>query len=56
MRVGRLKMTSFWPDVRVREVVPAELAAFGDPDVLFLNVNDPADYERARRSTVSRHS
>ena len=44
---GELKMTAFWPDVRVREVGPDELAAFGDPDELFLNVNTPDDYERA---------
>ena len=42
-----LKMTAFWPDVRVREVSPGELAVFGDPDVLFLNVNAPGDYRRA---------
>jgi molybdopterin-guanine dinucleotide biosynthesis protein A len=42
-----LKMTSFWPDLRVREIGPDELAAFGDPDELFLNVNTPDDYERA---------
>jgi hypothetical protein len=40
-------MTAFWPDVRVREVGPGEVAAFGDPDLLFLNVNAPEDYERA---------
>src|SRR5262245_3319264 len=45
---GQLKMTSFWPDVRVRRVDAAELARFGDPETLFLNVNTPADYERAR--------
>jgi len=45
---GDLKMTAFWPDVRVREVRPNELRAFGDPDDLFLNVNTPGDYERAR--------
>jgi molybdopterin-guanine dinucleotide biosynthesis protein A len=44
---GELKMTAFWPDVRVREVGPGEVAAFGDPDLLFLNVNAPEDYERA---------
>jgi len=44
---GRLEMTAFWSDVRVREVLPAELAAFGDPEAFFLNVNDPADYDRA---------
>lgn len=42
-----LKMTAFWPDVRVRELSPGELAVFGDPDVLFLNVNAPGDYRRA---------
>jgi molybdopterin-guanine dinucleotide biosynthesis protein A len=45
---GELKMTSFWPDVRVRRVEPHEIAAFGDPATLFLNVNSPSDYERAR--------
>ena len=38
-------MTSFWPDVRVREIPPAELAPFGDPATLFRNVNSPEDYE-----------
>jgi len=51
---GDLKMTGFWPDVRVREVGPDELAAFGDPDELFLNVNTPEDYERARALDRSR--
>jgi molybdopterin-guanine dinucleotide biosynthesis protein A len=45
---GELKMTSFWPDVRVRGVEPHEITAFGDPATLFLNVNSPSDYERAR--------
>ena len=40
---GDLKMTSFWPDVRVREVPEAELARFGDPAALFRNVNNPED-------------
>jgi molybdopterin-guanine dinucleotide biosynthesis protein A len=44
---GDLKMTAFWRGVRVREVGPAELAAFGDPDLIFLNVNTRGDYERA---------
>jgi molybdopterin-guanine dinucleotide biosynthesis protein A len=43
MAAGQRKMTSFWPDVRVRELRPAELAAFGDPDDLFRNLNTPAD-------------
>jgi len=44
---GQMKMTGFWPDIRVREVLPDELTAFGDPDALFLNINTPDDYERA---------
>ncbi len=45
---GQLKMTSFWPDVRVRRVETPELARFGDPEECFLNVNSREDYERAR--------
>ena len=30
-RAGDLRMTGFWPDVRVRRSSPAELAAFGEP-------------------------
>jgi molybdopterin-guanine dinucleotide biosynthesis protein A len=44
---GERKMSAFWPDVRVREVGPAALAAFGDPETMFLNVNEPGDLERA---------
>jgi molybdopterin-guanine dinucleotide biosynthesis protein A len=47
LAAGDLQMTSLRGDVRVREVGPDQLAAFGDPDRLFLNVNAFADYERA---------
>ena len=40
---GEKRMTSFWPDVRVRELGPPQLQAFGDPERLFHNVNAPAD-------------
>ncbi len=43
-----LTMTAFWSGVRVQEVGPAQLSAFGDPDELFLNVNALEDYHRAR--------
>jgi molybdopterin-guanine dinucleotide biosynthesis protein A len=46
---GEPKMTSFWPDVRVREIPVAELAPFGDPAVIFRNVNSPEDYEALAR-------
>jgi molybdopterin-guanine dinucleotide biosynthesis protein A len=45
---GRLKMTAFWPEVRVRHVGTADLAAFGDPGHLFRNLNTPEEYEAAR--------
>jgi molybdenum cofactor guanylyltransferase len=41
---GDAKMTSFWPDVRVREWGPEEIAPFGEPADLFANLNEPADY------------
>jgi molybdopterin-guanine dinucleotide biosynthesis protein A len=47
LEAGRLKMTAFWPQVRVREVGPSELGAFGDPGLMFRNLNSPEDYERA---------
>jgi molybdopterin-guanine dinucleotide biosynthesis protein A len=42
---GDLRMTSFWPGRRVREVRAEELASFGDPEDLFRNLNSPADLE-----------
>jgi molybdopterin-guanine dinucleotide biosynthesis protein A len=44
---GDLRMTEFLSELRVHEVGPAELVPFGDPAEVFLNVNSPADYERA---------
>ena len=40
---GELKMTAFWPDVRLREVREGELARFGDPAAMFRNLNAPND-------------
>ena len=45
---GEYKMTSFWPDVRVLRVEEEDLRHWGDPGLMFLNVNTPLDYERAR--------
>jgi molybdopterin-guanine dinucleotide biosynthesis protein A len=44
---GDLRMTGFWPDVRVRRLEAEEVAAFGPPERLFLNVNAPQDYAAA---------
>jgi len=41
-----VKMTAFWPDVRVRDVGPVDLRPFGDPERLFLNLNTADDYVR----------
>jgi molybdopterin-guanine dinucleotide biosynthesis protein A len=46
---GQLQMRAFWRELRVRTVGVDEVGAFGDPERLFLNVNDRADYDRARR-------
>ncbi len=47
LAAGQLAMTSFWPDVRVRWLESDEVASFGPPERVFLNVNGPADYEAA---------
>jgi molybdopterin-guanine dinucleotide biosynthesis protein A len=46
---GQLKMTAFWPEVRVRRVGAAELTGF-DLDRMLRNVNTRDDYEDARRA------
>lgn len=46
---GAYKLTSFWPEVGVRELTTAELAPFGDPGALFANLNTPDVYRRAVR-------
>jgi molybdopterin-guanine dinucleotide biosynthesis protein A len=48
LAAGDPKMTAFWPEVRVREATAAELERFGDPAVLFRNVNAPEDYAGLR--------
>jgi molybdopterin-guanine dinucleotide biosynthesis protein A len=45
---GQLRMTSFWPDVRVREVRESEIAAYADPGRAFRNVNTPGEYAAER--------
>jgi molybdopterin-guanine dinucleotide biosynthesis protein A len=42
---GERKATAFLPDVAVRYVSGPELEAFGDPEVLFWNVNAPGDVD-----------
>ena len=47
VKAGDLRMTGFWPDVRVRRLEAEEIAVFGPPERLFLNVNAPEDYAAA---------
>lgn len=46
---GELKMTAFWPDVRVQELKDSELSVFGEPAELLFNLNSPEDYADALR-------
>jgi len=46
---GELRIIDFWSKVRLREVRTEELAVFGDPASLFVNVNTLEDYQASRR-------
>jgi molybdopterin-guanine dinucleotide biosynthesis protein A len=45
---GRLKITGFFEDVRVRLVDAATLAVYDPEGLSFFNINTPEDLERAR--------
>jgi molybdopterin-guanine dinucleotide biosynthesis protein A len=46
---GRLKITGFFDQVRVRVIAGAELVRYDPHDVMFFNANTPEEYEQARR-------
>jgi len=48
LRAGRLKITGFFPEVRVVTLTDAEIARFEDPTLAFMNLNTPEDLARAR--------
>jgi molybdopterin-guanine dinucleotide biosynthesis protein A len=48
LRAGRLKIVGFFDEVRVLEVPEAEVARHADPALVFMNLNTPAELERAR--------
>jgi molybdopterin-guanine dinucleotide biosynthesis protein A len=48
LRAGRLKITAFFPEVRVREVDEQDVRRVRDPAIVFMNVNTPEELERAR--------
>ena len=45
---GRLKIIDFFDAVQVVVIEEDELARYGDPDIVFMNVNTPEELERAR--------
>ena len=48
LREGRLKIVGFFEDVRVLTIAPAEVARFRAPELVFMNVNTPEEFARAR--------
>jgi molybdopterin-guanine dinucleotide biosynthesis protein A len=48
LRQGRLKIVEFFDRVRVVTIDEAEIRRRGDPSTVFMNVNTPAELERAR--------
>ena len=46
---GDRQVVSFFPDVQLHVLPREEVAEFGEPDTLFLNVNTPEDRERAEQ-------
>jgi molybdenum cofactor guanylyltransferase len=49
IEAGRLKITGFFDQVRVRVIEGEVLARYDPHDVMFFNANTPEEYERARR-------
>jgi molybdopterin-guanine dinucleotide biosynthesis protein A len=47
---GKRQVISFFADVRLRVISRDEVAGFGDPAILFLNVNTPEDRARAEEA------
>lgn len=47
LEAGRLKITGFFPEVRVREVPPEVLRRYDPEGLSFFNVNTPEDLQRA---------
>jgi molybdenum cofactor guanylyltransferase len=46
---GRLKITGFFDEVRVRVIEGEILASYDPDDVMFFNANTPEEYEQARQ-------
>ena len=48
LKAGRLRIVGFFESVRVVEIAEAEVARHRPPEVVFMNVNTPAELDRAR--------
>jgi len=53
LRSGRLKVISFFDEVRVLAITEAQIARLCDPAVVFMNVNTPDELDRARALAAS---
>jgi molybdenum cofactor guanylyltransferase len=49
IEAGRLKITGFFDEVRVRVIEGDLLATYDPDDVMFFNANTPEEYEQARQ-------
>lgn len=49
LEAGERRVIAFHDDVRTLRLPLTEVAAFGDPDVMFSNVNTPSDLDAAER-------
>jgi len=56
LRVGQLKITGFFDEVRVLKIPEAAVARFAPPELAFVNVNTPAELEQAQRLWAGRAS
>lgn len=48
LRAGQLKITGFFPDVRVLDISSDAVARHRAPEIVFMNVNTPDELARAR--------
>lgn len=56
LTVGDLRVVSFFDDVRVARLSRENVATFGDPGILFLNINTPEDLATAETHASAHNS
>lgn len=55
VRAGDVRVVGFWAQMTVRRLPAAEVASFGEPDVLFMNVNTREERDAAERILAAQH-